>query len=40
MDLYITGNSSQCYTATWMGGELLGDRIHVYVWLGLFAVST
>ena len=29
MDLYITGNSAQCYMATWMGGELMGEWIHV-----------
>ena len=23
----------QCYVATWMGGELRGEWIHVYVWL-------
>ena len=23
--LYSTGNSAQCYVATWMGGELAGE---------------
>ena len=27
--LYSTGNSAQCYVATWMGGELGGEWIHV-----------
>ena len=31
--LYSTGNSAQCYTAAWMGGEFGGEWIHVYVWL-------
>ena len=30
--LYSTGNSTQCYVAAWMGGELEGEWIHVYVW--------
>ena len=29
--LYSTGNSAQCYTAAWMGGEFGGEWIHVYV---------
>ena len=29
--LYSTGNSAQCYLAAWMGGELGGGWIHVYV---------
>ena len=30
--VYIsTGNSAQCYMAVWMGGELRGKWIHVYV---------
>ena len=35
---YSTGNSGQCYVAAWMGGELRGDWIHVYIWLSHFAV--
>jgi len=37
--LYSTGNSAQCYVAAWMGGESGGERIHVYVWQGPFAVQ-
>ena len=33
-----TGNSAQCYVAVWMGGELRGEWIHVYVRLSPFAV--
>ena len=36
--LYSTWNSAQCYVAAWMGGELGGEWIPVYVWLSLFAV--
>jgi len=36
--LYSTGNSAQCYVAAWMGGELRGEWIHVYVWLSPFIV--
>ena len=36
--LYSTGNSAQCYVAAWMGRESGGEWIHVYVWLGPFAV--
>ena len=36
--LYSTGNSAECYVAAWMGGEFEGEWIHVYVWLGSFAV--
>ena len=36
--LYSTGNSTQCYVATWMGGKFRGEWIHVYVWLSSFAV--
>ena len=36
--LYRTRNSSQCFVAVWMGGELRGEWIHVYVWLSPFAV--
>ena len=28
-----TGNSAQCYVATWMGGESGGEWIRGYVWL-------
>ena len=34
--LYGTGNSGQCYVAAWMGGELGGAWIHV--WLCCFTV--
>ena len=30
---YSTGNSAQRYVATWMGGGLERDWIHVHVWL-------
>ena len=33
-----TGNSAQYYVAAWMGGELGGEWIQVYVWLSPFAV--
>ena len=36
--LHSTGNSAQCYVASWMGGKSGGEWIHVYVWLGCFAV--
>ena len=36
--LYSTGNSAQCYVAACMGGEVGGERIHVYVWLSHFPV--
>ena len=26
-----TGNSAQCSVAAWMGGEFVGEWIHVYV---------
>jgi hypothetical protein len=29
--LHTTGNSAQCHVAAWMGGELGGEWIHVYV---------
>ena len=35
---YSTHNSAQYYGAAWMGGELGGERIHVYVWLSPSAV--
>jgi len=36
--LCSTGNSAQCYVTAWMGGELGGEWIHIYVWLNSFAV--
>ena len=36
--LSSTWNSAQCYVAAWMGGELGGEWIQVYVWLSPFAV--
>ena len=36
--LSSTGNSAQCYMAAWMGGEFVGEWIHVYVWLSHFPV--
>ena len=36
--LSSTGNSAQCYVASWMGGELGGEWIHEYVWLRHSAV--
>ena len=36
--LYGTWNSAECYVAAWMGGEISGERIHVYIWLSPFAV--
>ena len=33
--LNSTGNSAQCYVVAWMGGEFVGEWIHVY---GCFAV--
>ena len=35
--LYSTWNSAQCFVAVWVGG-VWGEWIHVYVWVGLFAV--
>ena len=35
---YSTGNSARRSMAAWMGGELGGERIHVYAWLSPFAV--
>ena len=29
--LYSTGNSAQCYVAAWMGGDLGGGWMHVFV---------
>ena len=32
-------NSAQCYVAAWMGGGwLVGEWIHVYVWLSPFTI--
>ena len=36
--LYSTRNSAQCQVAAWMGGEFVGEWIHVYVWLRPFAI--
>ena len=36
--MYSTGNSAQCCVAAWMGGELGGGWIHVYVWPSPFTV--
>ena len=36
--LYNTGKSAHCYEAAWIGGEFVGEWIHVYVWLSSFAV--
>ena len=36
--LYSAGNSAQCYVAARMGEGFGGGWIHVYVWLGPFAV--
>ena len=27
--VYIIGNSAQCHRAAWMGGEFVGEWIHV-----------
>ena len=35
--LYSTGNSAQCYLATWMGEQFRREWIHVYVRLSPFA---
>ena len=36
--LYSTGNSAQCYSAAWMGGEFGGQWIHECVWLSPFTI--
>ena len=36
--LYGKGNAAQCHVAGWIGVGFGGERIHVYVWLGPFAV--
>ena len=36
--LYNPWNSVQCYVPAWMVGMFGGEWIHVYVWLGPFAV--
>ena len=36
--LYSTWNSAQCYMAPWMGGEFVGEWIHIYVWLSPFTI--
>ena len=30
---------AQCYVAAWMGGQLVGEQIHVCVWPSPFAVQ-
>ena len=35
--LYSTGNSAQCYVATWMGGGVGGEWIHMCVGLSPFS---
>ena len=37
--LYRTGNAARCHVAAWMGGEIGGEWIHVYVWLSPFAIT-
>ena len=38
--LYSTGKrSAQYHVATWMGGEFVGERIHIHIWLGHSTVS-
>ena len=36
--LYSTGNSAQCYVASWMGGKFGGEWMHGYIWLSPFAI--
>ena len=36
--LYSTWNSAQCYVPAWMGGDLGGEPMHVYVRLSFFSV--
>ena len=36
--LYSTGNSAGCFVAAWMGGELGGEWLHVFVLSSPFAV--
>ena len=36
--LYNTWNSAQSYVAAWIGGDLGGEWIHVYVWPSPFPV--
>ena len=35
----LQGNSAQCHVATWRGGDLGEEWIHVYVWLSPFTVQ-
>ena len=35
--LYKKSRADQCYVAAWKG-EFGGEWIHVYIWLGFFAV--
>ena len=32
--LYSTWISAQCYVAAWIGGEFVGEWLHIYLWLG------
>ena len=36
--LYSTGNSAQCYVATWREGEFGGSWVRVCIWLSPFSV--
>ena len=36
--LYSTGNSAQCYVASWMKEKIGGEWMHVYSWLNPFAI--
>ena len=36
--LHSTWSSAPCYVAAWMGGEIGGEWMHVYVCLSPFAV--
>ena len=31
-------DSTRCYLAAWMGGEVGGEWIHVYIWMSPFAI--
>ena len=31
-------NSAQCYVTAWIGGKFGREWIHLYVWLGPFAI--
>ena len=34
--LHSTGNSAQCHVAAWMGRELGGEWIHVYIYTCIY----